>query len=191
MNSNNGIPYIEIPTRQRLGLRLLIDTGANKNYLCPRLVKKFLALPTPTIVSNISGTHTIDRCVDFNPFPDLSDKTFEFHIFDFHKFFHGLVGYETLQELKAKIETHDNSITILGMKLQMHKKYSEPFSKEISGESIINIEIPVSEKSGDFLLEEDFDISLICLFVPDSTELTNIKQSSSYRTIQREIKCLH
>lgn len=122
-------------------------------------MKKSFALSTPTVVSNISGTHTIDRYVDFNPFPDLTDKSFKFHVFDFHKFFHGLVGYETLQELQAKIETSDNSLTILGTKLQMHKKYPEPFSKEISGESIHNIEIPVSEKSGDFLLEEDFEIS--------------------------------
>lgn len=64
-----------------------------------------------------------------------------------------------LQELEAKIDTNDNSITVLGKKIQMHKKYPEPFSKNISGESIHNIEIPVSENFGDFLLEGDFVIS--------------------------------
>lgn len=122
-------------------------------------MKHSLVLPNPTAVSNISGKFIIDRYVEFNPFPDLTEKNFKFHVFEFHKFFHGLIGYETLQELKAKIDTSDNTITVLDTKIQMFKKYPQPFSKEVSGESIYNMEIPVSEKSGDFLLEENLEIT--------------------------------
>lgn len=88
-------------TAQGFDAKLLIDTGANKNYLSSRLVNRAEQLPFPTTITNIMGKHVIKSYVNFNPFPDIIQTTFIFYVFDFHKFFDGLIGYETLQQLGA------------------------------------------------------------------------------------------
>lgn len=97
----NCIPYLRLRTAQGFDVKLFIDTGANKNYLSPRLVNRAEQLPFPATITNIMGKHVIKSYVNFNPFPDIIQTTFIFHVFDFHKFFDGLIGYETLQQLGA------------------------------------------------------------------------------------------
>lgn len=155
---------------------MLIDTGANKNYLSPRLVNKPTKLTNPTCVVSISGKHVIENYVKFNPFPNLTKKEFMFHLFDFHKFFHGLIGYEMLQQLDAKIDATSNTITILGKKIKMFKKYPTIFSKNIEGESVCNIELPVSsEKEGDFYIEDSIEI------LPNLTILPGLYHTKNHK----------
>lgn len=145
-------------TVQGFDLKLLIDTGANKNYLSPQLVKKATKLPFPSVVKNISGKHFIENFVEFNPFPNATKSKFVFHVFKFHDFFDGLIGYETLQELGAIIDTKNNTLNIAGISYKMYRKYPEIISKEIPSQTILNIEIPVSIDNGDFLIESDYKI---------------------------------
>lgn len=149
---------MRLKTVQGFDLKLLIDTGANKNYLSPRLVNKSKKLKTPAIITNISGQHLIDSYVEFNPFPDEIDSKFVFHVFEFHKFFDGLIGYETLQQMGAIIDTGNNTLNIAGKSYKMYKKYPEAISEEIPHQTILNIEIPVTAENGDFLLENDHEI---------------------------------
>lgn len=134
-------------------LKFLIDTGSNKNYISPKLIKHSLQLAKPKIISNISGNYKIDKFIKLNPFPDISDKIFDFYVFDFHEYFDGLIGYETLQELEAKIDAKENHLKIFNHDINMYKKYPELMRAEIAAQTIQNIEIPC-EFNGEFYFEE-------------------------------------
>lgn len=184
MTSRNYIPYLRLPTQEGFDLKLLIDTGSNKNYLSPKRVRKASKLKKPTIVSNISGKHLINEYVNFNPFPSLTTKKFIFHVFDFHKYFDGLLGYETLQDLDAKIDSKLNTIQILNQTFKMYRKYPDIICKTIPKQSILNIEIPVTEKSGDFFLE-DFEVLpklIIC------SGLYKASENKAFITIRNDSK---
>lgn len=65
--NNNFIPYVTIMTTKG-ELKFLIDTGANKNYISPEHVNLENSKPEEGIkVTNINGTHKINRSVSFDP----------------------------------------------------------------------------------------------------------------------------
>ena len=123
MNNNNFIPYIAIQTSKGK-MKCLIDTGANKNYISPDHVNiGNCKTETGISVTNINGTHTIDKSASFDRFG--INKKLKFYIFKFHKFFDGLIGYESLRNLKARIDIGKNSLKIGRKTFQMQKRFPE------------------------------------------------------------------
>lgn len=141
-------------------LRFLIDTGANKNYLDPKHVNyEKCRTTTPLKVRNVSGSHKIDRFVEFNPFPQLSHpEKATFFVFHFHPFFDGLIGYETLKNLKANILTETNELEILNEKIKMYRKYPEIEQIHLNSNETKAINLPLTTHDGDFFLDNDLFI---------------------------------
>lgn len=115
-------------------------------------------LTRPTTVRNVSGSHVIDRYVEFNPFPQISGTTKQtFLIFDFHPFFDGLIGYESLKNLHVDILTSTNELKFPYGILQMRRKYPDTTSLNLNAHETKAVSVP-SNAEGDFLLENDIEI---------------------------------
>lgn len=154
---SNCVPYIELRTDKGI-LRLLVDTGANKNYLRPKHVKNS-SLGKASTVQTVNGIFKVDRFVHFNPFPQSKfSQNSKFYIFDFHKFFDGLIGYEFLQKSGAIIDTAQNKLILGDFSIQMKKKFPETKSFSLHAHETRLIEIPIKLQNGDFLLQNDIEI---------------------------------
>lgn len=152
MKSNNFIPYISIYTSKG-EMKFLIDTGANKNYLSPDHVNIQNCKTEKGIkVTNISGTHDINRSASFDPFH--INKKLKFYIFKFHKFFDGLIGYESLRDLNAQIDIRKNTLKIGRKTIQMKGKFPEDHKINLTEQEFQFIKIK-TEENGDFLIEEE------------------------------------
>lgn len=108
-------------------LKFLIDSGSNRNYLSRKHVNfERCRITNPTTVRNVSGTHTVNRFVEFNPFPEIPNTFAQiFLIFDFHPFFDGLIGYETIKNWKTDIITSQDELRFPSGKVTMKRKYPE------------------------------------------------------------------
>lgn len=123
MKNNNFIPYFEINTTKG-ALKFLVDTGANKNYISPDHVNLENCSTEPGIkVTNIKGTHSINKSATFDVFG--IKKKVKFFVFKFHEFFDGLIGYETLRELNAKLDILKNVLKIGRKTFNLNKKFPD------------------------------------------------------------------
>lgn len=119
IETSNFLPYISIMTTKG-ELKFLVDTGANKNYISPAHVNIENCKNEPTsTITNLSGKHTINKSASIDIFG--IKKKLKFFIFKFHKLFDGLVGYETLRDLRAVLNTANNTLKI-GRKIIKMKK---------------------------------------------------------------------
>lgn len=151
MNEKNCIPYVELKTSKG-SLKLLVDTGSNKSYLNPSLAKSFRTGKLSQ-VQTVNGIHKVDKYIKFNPFPK-SKFSFpsEFHLFKFHDFFDGLIGYEFLQKAKAVIDANANILKFPDYKVKLHKK--SPGKVKLNACETRVIKIPLDQPDGDFFLEQ-------------------------------------
>ena len=92
------LPYVEINTSQGK-LHLLIDTGSNVNliskkwaYSAPVPVRK----TNPERMQGVAGSTTLLEFVRLPLFGPHNKTAFDFHVFDFHTYFNGLVGTDVL-----------------------------------------------------------------------------------------------
>lgn len=165
IEQHNFIPYIEIDTIFGK-LKMLIDTGANKNYLSPRVVqnKSIIIHETPSIVKNVSGVHKINQSVQFAP---LNGKPpMKFFLFEFHTFFDGLIGYESLCQLQANIITSSNMLQLPDKTIPMKRKYPESFSIKINVNEQVQISLPTTAPDGDFLVEDSLPLTEDVVVLP-------------------------
>lgn len=162
MKNNNFIPYITFNTSKG-ELKLLIDSGSNRNYLARKHVNfEKCRITQPTTVRNVSGSHVIDRFVEFNPFPNIPNTSKQiFLVFDFHPFFDGLIGYETLKNLKADIITSLNKLRFPSGEVPMKRKY--PVVKSVYLNAHETKPVDLTTKSvGDFFSDRDLTIDPHC-----------------------------
>lgn len=150
------MPYVELKTSKGI-LRFLVDTGANKNYIKPEHVKSSRFLNTTAKVQTVNGVFHLNKFINFNPFPQSNfTKKHEFYVFNFHKFFDGLIGYEFLQNSKAVIDAAENSLKFPDVSISMEKKFPDQ-SFTLNAHETKFIKIP-SNQNGDFLLPNDIEI---------------------------------
>ena len=134
-------------------MKFLIDTGANKNYISPEHVNiQNCKTETGIKVTNISGTHTISKSASFDPFQ--INKKLKFYIFKFHKFFDGLIGYESLRDLNAKIDISKNSLKIGKKTFHMLKKFPENHKINLTEQGFQMVKIR-TQLNGDFCISEE------------------------------------
>lgn len=165
LEQHNFIPYIEIDTNFGK-LKILIDTGANKNYLSPRVVqnKSIIIHETPSVVKNVSGVHKINQSVQFallNGKPPM-----KFFLFEFHSFFDGLIGYESLCQLQANIVTSSNMLQLPDITIPMKRKYPDSFSIKINVNEQVQISLPTTAPDGDFLVEDSLALTEDVVVLP-------------------------
>lgn len=134
-------------------MKFLIDTGANKNYISPEHVNiENCRTENGIRVTNISGTHIINKSASFDPFQ--IKKKLKFYIFKFHKFFDGLIGYESLRDLNAQIDIRNNSLKIGRKTIKMQKKFPEEQAININEQEFQYIALK-TKKNGDFIIANE------------------------------------
>lgn len=102
-------------------MKILIDSGANKNIIAPGILEKSNVI-SDTQIKNVCGTSKVTEKGKI----DLFSGTFKpltFYVMKFHKFFDGLIGSETLAKLKAHINYENATITLLDKQFSYAKFY--------------------------------------------------------------------
>lgn len=133
-------------------MKFLVDTGANKNYISPKHVNIENAKPENGIVKNINGTHNITKSASFDVFG--IKKKIKFFIFKFHEYFDGLIGYETLRDLKAKLDIGKNQLKIGRKIVNLKKKFPSEHTLTLNEQEFQFIEIN-TKNDGDFVLSKE------------------------------------
>lgn len=152
METSSFLPYVSIMTTKG-ELKFLVDTGANKNYISPAHVNIEVCKDEPaSTVTNISGQHVINKSASIDIFQ--IKKKLKFYIFQFHRFFDGLIGYETLRDLKAIVNTADNTLKIGRKIIKMKKMVPEEHKINITEQEFQFINLPVKQK-GSFIIEQE------------------------------------
>ncbi|XP_055639555.1 uncharacterized protein LOC129777347 [Toxorhynchites rutilus septentrionalis] len=120
---NSFLRYLNIKT-QIGNLKFLVDTGSNKNYISPEHIHPTMKINcVPHLIKNISGSHNIDKFSELNIFFNYKSLPRQkFLLFRFHKFFDGLIGYESLKSLGAIIDTVSNELLIGSLRIPMNRK---------------------------------------------------------------------
>ena len=150
------MPYIELATDKGY-LRFLVDTGANKSYIRPDHVNKARTLCNAAKVQTVNGSYKIDKFINFNPFPNNpSCETSQFYVFNFHKYFDGILGYEFLQKCNATIDASSNTLRIGEKIINMKRKF--PASVSINAHETKFVKIANCNSTGDFLLPRDIEL---------------------------------
>lgn len=111
-------------------------------------------------ISNVSGVHTVEKFVEFDPFYNIPGSNKQtFYVFDFHDFFDGLVGYETLRSLKADILTAENVLQFPTGAINMFRKYPTATTVQLNSNETKNVSLSTNMSDGDFYLENDISLS--------------------------------
>lgn len=84
-------------------LKILVDTGSNKNFIHPKFTDIYHSVKKPFIVSSVGGEIKIDRYSQGKFFLPYSDINVKFYHMEQLKTFDAIVGHDTLKELKAII----------------------------------------------------------------------------------------
>lgn len=134
-------------------MKFLIDTGANKNYICPEHVnfencKEEFGIS----VNNIKGSYKINKSASFDVFG--IGKKVKFYVYRFHKFFDGLIGYETLRELKAQLNIRTNSLQVGRKTFSLKKKFSNDCKINLTEQEFQFINVK-TKQNGDFVIEKE------------------------------------
>lgn len=151
----NFIPYFRFFTSKGY-LNFLIDTGANKSYINPEHVKRASKAKCPSVVTNKNGKFTIDRIVHANFFPETFNEKLPYHLFKFHKFFDGLIGYENLAKMQAKIDSSSHQLVIGEAKYPLSKYYPCSVNFHEQTESMVLIS---TTADGSFLIEDEINLT--------------------------------
>lgn len=93
-------------------LKILIDTGSNKNYIHPRFATISHKLDKPFYVSSVGGDLRIEHYSSGKIFSPYSDNVVKlFHMSNL-KTFDAIIGHDTLKELHAIIDTAKGNLII-------------------------------------------------------------------------------
>lgn len=105
-------------------MQFLIDTGSNKNYVQSTRIKNPIPNKRPFTINTVAGTVGITQHTFINIFgPNL--PRLKFYILPTLEAFHGIIGNDTLREIKAIIHTDKNYMSIYnGMKIPLKQKPS-------------------------------------------------------------------
>lgn len=137
-------------------MNFLIDTGANKSYINPEHTKNAKITKKAAIVSNKNGNYRIDSIIHANLFSDSYGHKLPYYVFQFHKFFDGLIGYENLSKMRAVICTKTHSLTIGNQKYNFSKYYPTSMNFHLCNEILSSI---CTTANGTFLIEDEVNLT--------------------------------
>ena len=116
----NYLPFLKVAHRRsKQLLKILIDSGANKNIIAPGILENPITVPEKSI-KNIKGTTNVNRkgTIDFF---NGAFKPLPFYELKFHYFFDGLIGPETLAKLNTHLDYENETITLLDKQFSYSK----------------------------------------------------------------------
>lgn len=167
----NFIPYFRLLTTKG-HINLLIDTGANKSYINPEHVNKSKKTNHPSVVTNKNGKFVIDEVVHANFFSKAFNKKLPYYVFRFHKFFDGLIGYENLASMEAKLDSGNNQLIIGDTKYPLSKYF--PCSVNFHEQASNMFEI-CTTVDGTFLVEDELNLTKHIILEPGLYQAKNNK----------------
>lgn len=128
-------------------LRILIDSGANKNILRPGILKRSEQIK-PVQVRNFYGTQTVSSKGKAKLLgPDM--PPIDVYELKFHDFFDGLLGTESLSQQNAIINYKDSTLSFGNFAVKFKKFYILP--KDDYFNHFITVD---TDKDGDWLVTE-------------------------------------
>lgn len=102
LNLGSLLPFITKRCKNGQDLRILIDTGTSKNYVKDfSFLQGVKPLEKPFNLKSINGTNLINRKCLIN----LLDNTSTFFLLSSLSTFDGIIGYDFLRQIDAKIDT--------------------------------------------------------------------------------------
>lgn len=168
------MPYFECKTSNGQLIKILIDTGSNKNYIQPSLVKKPIENQTIFEANSVGGRVPITHHTFINLF-GIKSENLKFFLLPSLKSFSGILGNDSLKQLKAIIYTSKNLMLI-------NNSIKIPIRQQLS-QSVNNIGIRTDHLSD----SQKHQLQLICqryptLFLDPDEKLTFIT------TVKAEIR---
>lgn len=134
-------------------MKFLIDTGANKNYIsADRVNLEYCDVVKGVKVANIKGAHEITHSVSFDPFQ--IKKKLKFYVFKFHEFFDGLIGYESLRDLKAQLNISKNTLKVGRKEFKLKQKFLNDLKINTTEQEFQYLSLKTS-KDGDFTITDE------------------------------------
>lgn len=119
-------------------------------------MKRAKTIQNPSVVTNKNGKFYIDKVVHINLFPDSYSEKLPYHVFKFHKFFDGLIGYENLAHMKAVVNMKRHKLIIGNKSYEFSRYYPSSMNFHIQKDSIVPI---CTTRNGTFLVEEEINLS--------------------------------
>lgn len=102
-------------------IKLLVDTGANKNLIKPGLLQN-CNTTSETLIKNITGFHKINKKGKHNLL-GRGIPTQTYYEMNFHDFFDGLLGSEFLAKTNSEINYLKGTVTISGIEAPFKRFY--------------------------------------------------------------------
>lgn len=137
------MPYFEARTTKGAVWKILIDTGANKNYITPDLITKKLRHATKHKIKTISGTKEVNEKTKLNILgnflPNYPKQTFYLH--KFNNFFDGILGMETLKTVGAIFDTAADLLKIGKISIPIKKRY--PNLQQLNFAESTHVKVPL------------------------------------------------
>ena len=93
-----------------------------------------------------------------------SDVTF--FLFKFHNYFDGILGYESLSELQAVLDTGKHKLIFPNTSIDLSIRQLNPETHTVEANSVTQIKVPVSHESGNVFYPLMFALT-ISLFRQD------------------------
>ena len=127
-------------------------------------------IKNPAVVVNKNGTFLINHVVHANLFEEAFTHKLPYHVFDFHKFFDGLIGYENLAKMNASIDTDKHCLIIKGTVYPFSRYSPSDINFSECKENMFNIN---TTANGSFLIENEFQLSPGVIIHPGMYEAKN------------------
>lgn len=167
LNSFNtsSLPYIEI---SKPPLKLLIDSGASSSMIRPDIIEKYFPsciYQQETKLKNFIGEQKTQYKAKIPAFPEFNtNKLIDVVLFNFHDYFDGLIGLETIKNLKLNIDFSNDTISNENSSIPIKMKTNTPSLKtiRINPKEIIKTQIPIDSSSSEvYITETEFNNLMI------------------------------
>lgn len=133
------------------------------------------------MVRNVNGKFQVKDYIEFKPFKNKD--ALQFFLFDFHTFFDGLIGYESLIQFQADILPSSNTLKFPDYSISMNRKYPDSFTLKINTNEELAIELASEIENGEFYIENDFPLTEDVVVIPGLYRATNNKTVVVVKTI--------
>lgn len=108
----SALPYFLYYGNAKEPIKILIDTGSNKNFIHPKHARISHEVNKPFHVSSVGGDIKIDKYSKGKLFSPYSDTLIKFYHLPELKSFDAIIGHDTLKELKAVIDTSKEQLIL-------------------------------------------------------------------------------
>lgn len=176
----NYLPFITTLNGNR-NIRLLIDTGANKNVIRPGILTNVKSI-RKTEIKNISGNHIINQKGRASLLgPNVPLQTY--YELEFHNFFDGIIGSQFLAKNRAKIDYEREEIKFSNITI--------PFEKYFPAKKLHSYQIELDTTTdGDWLVPSFQKLCNTAVIEPGLYRSRNKKTTVKILTNKRVPPCL-